>query len=179
MLGQWDCGDHPCFEECESYNGILRDVLKVAYEAVCQDMPDDFCGQFTGFVAVNEPVAPGGDYVATWIQDVSPYNPRNTEVGRMQVFPRFLMAVGVKLLETGWPMISAGDGLPPLTDVNAAALQANSHAERVSRALINAVARNAVGDNGCLFRGMGRMAPVAPSAGMVGWTWAVQVEVPW
>ena len=44
----------------------------------------------------------------------------------------------------------------PSEVVNASALQANSHAERVSRALINAVASNAVGDNGCLFRGMGR-----------------------
>jgi len=182
MLGKWDCGGVPCDEECSVFNQMLRDVIAVAYNAVCRDMPTEFCQQFTGYVTVGEPSNPSGDYIAAWIQDVSPYNPRNNQQTALQRIPRGLMAVGVKLLETGWPMIgeTSPRALPSLETITGVAMESNAHAERVSRALWNAVVTRQMLENcGCCFMGMGSMRPVPASGGMVGWVWTVQLEVPW
>lgn len=181
MLPDWTCGEISCDVPCTLMNTVVDEVVTLAYNAVCRDMPPEFCSGLTAYVTVAEPHNPQGDYIGGWVQSMTPYNPRNSQAGGLQIIARTLVAVGLKLLETGWPMIGQPepDDIPPLSAVNALAHHVNSHGERIYRALVNACSTRAITPSGCQYQGMGPMAPVPPAAGMVGWTYAVQLAVTW
>jgi hypothetical protein len=178
VLPNWQCDEIPCDTPCSLYNNVVSDVVSVAYRALCAELPEEACQGIYGYVTVGEPVHPLGNYIGGWVQGVTPYNPRNSQAAALQIIPRALVAVGVKLMETGWPTLGVPDpdSVPSFEAVNAMAMHSNSHAERITRALWNAVATRSIGDtSACQFEGMGGMSPVPPSGGLVGWTWAVQV----
>lgn len=181
MLYADGCDGIPCGVTCETLLTIVSEVVQIGHDALCPDLVGDDCSQFTAYVTIGEPVHPWGEYLGGWIIDVSPYNPRNSQAGQLQVIPRALVQVGLKLMEQGWPMVGVpnADDIPSFEEVQAAAVQSMSHAERITRALYNACSLHSFTPSGCQFQGMGSMRPVPPGGGLAGWTWGVQLALTW
>lgn len=177
---QVDCGEIPCDVACHAYYDVVGDVVTLAYNTLCQLLPEEACAGLDGFVTVGEPSFPLGNYIAGWWVGAVPYNPQNSRAAATQMMPRKLATVGLKLLESGWPQISMPqtNDLPSPEAMSGAALVSMEHYEAVERALTHAVAHRAVGEaSGCMFQGLQRSDFIQPSAGLTGWRWSVLLEV--
>lgn len=178
---QLDCGEVPCDPTCHSYYDMVGDVVRLGYSAMCEILPEEACEGITGFVTIGEPSFLPGDYLAGWLVGLQPYNPRNSQAGDLQMVPRKLATVGLKLLENGWPQpgTQGGTDIPHPSEFSAASVVAYEHFEMIERRLTIAVATRQLGaTTGCVFMGLQRSEFIQPSTGQAGWRWTIQVEAP-
>jgi hypothetical protein len=173
------CQEADC-EPCHSFYDVVGDVVAVGYQAVCAVLGETGCDGLTAYVSVGEPSLPTGEYLGGWLIEMIPYNPASSKAAALGMVPRLLATVGLKLLEAGYPQLgqTGPTDLPDPKDTIVASYHSMGHHEAITRSLMRAVATRQLGtDTGCVFMGLGRSRPVSPSAGLVGWTWEVQVEV--
>lgn len=179
MLPDWTCGEIPCDLECHTFMDVLGEVASVCFSAVTCDGSDDCGGELTVYATVSEPSHPAGNYIGVWLQRLERRQTATGQrIGMELPGAQSLMTVGIKLMESGWPQIGDNGELPPFSALNGLAYHSTAHAERITRKLWNALATGAL-PSGCSFKDVGPVQPVAPSSGLVGWTWSVLLLTPW
>lgn len=167
-----DC-EIPSDVVCHSWYDAVSGIVGIAHAAIVPQLNVADCDRFVGYVTVGEPNNPVGDYVAGWVVSLDPR-------GRNQQFPMASLTVGVRIMETGWPMVNEdGSGsVPTFEELNAVALHSFSHAESAMRAVYNALRTRQLACCGS-FTSMGPTVPVRPSGGLTGWQFTVTVDLDW
>lgn len=181
MLPEWNCAEIPCDLECHTFMDVLGEVAEVCWDAVTCGGTDPCGGEMTVYATVSEPSYPAGNYIGVWLQRLERRpTATGTRIGMELPGAQSAMTVGIKLMESGWPQLGdlADNALPPLSAINAMAYHSTAHAERITRRLWNALSTGAL-PSGCAFKDVGPLQPVAPSSGLVGWTWSVLLMTPW
>jgi hypothetical protein len=168
-LGCADC--EPC---CTSWFDLLDNLLLACFNALETCGNGNCCNGYHRFVSVSEPHDPVRDYIGGWISDVTLAPPPGASA-KMVSFVRPRITYNIKLSESGWPMIETPLGgvpvAPGIAERHHAAAHSYSHAQLVFTAARDFLA-NACGSMATL----GSLRPIGPSGGIVGWTFAAQVN---
>jgi hypothetical protein len=181
VLPDWHCEEIPCDLECHTFFDVLDEVAQVCHSALTCNETDPICSTITTYATVAEPSHPAGEYLGVWLYRLERRaSATGQRTGLVMPAAQSFMTVGIKLMENGWPQIGdpEANSLPSFEAINAMAYHSTGHAERITRALWNALSTGAL-PSGCSFKDVGPVQPVAPSGGQVGWTWSVLLLVPW
>jgi hypothetical protein len=165
---------------CDTLWRVAEDILHTAHDAVAGCLPEPLCDQLAHFISVAEPTHPPGDYVSVWLQAVDPAPGTVTRAGRVNLMPRPRGVFGVKLIETGWPMIASTDGgftLPEPEVMHMLAKHSYAHAELMMRAVYNSFRERTSPGRSCGFLATGALEPTQREVGRLGWRFTLTLDI--
>lgn len=181
MLPAVDTCDIPDDVDCDTLWTLAEAILDIVHEALVAGQTDQ-C-DIDKFVSIAEPVfGSDGNYASVWLRDVAWSQPAGGAGARM-LLPRPRPQYGIKIMETGWPIIAATGGpvqLPEPARMHALAKHSMSHMEMVVRRVNNALrAHTFAAEYGTTFQSIGSVRHTPRQGGTVGWIFDVTLEAQW
>jgi hypothetical protein len=130
------------------------------------------------FVSHGEPsFTNGGDYVAAWLVSMTP---ATGTPNRSPSLPRPRATFGIKIMESGYPTLTAEPDItvPDVERIHILSMHSLSHAERAARAVYTAARQGRLGVQGG-YLSIDQLRPTPRTGGLVGWTFGVTVDLEW
>jgi hypothetical protein len=179
--------DIPADYCCDTLSSMADRIRTVAMGGLCSCL-DGSCADrtFRSFVSIGPTIQdPLGDSLIVHMSTFAPTSGSSNVQGSLLPVAVYQGDFEVRLLENGWPVIEADElgqviTVPDSDMINAIALHSMGHGERMYRALANAVQKQEMflaGQNPHIGKiQLSNLAPIQPSAYMVGWACTVRVE---
>lgn len=168
------CGD-PGFEPCcSSWHDLASSLLGAVTEKINECIGHlDCLGELRSFVSIGEPQSAASDYIAVWINLITPSSTLSPEARRLGLGLKRI-EFGIKMMETGWPM-GGSDGTELYERSDEHVQFVGRHAYGHLQVVMDAA--HAWGRaRKCKSVGFSRIQPVPPSGGSVGWLVFLGVE---
>jgi hypothetical protein len=176
MLPQFcDCPDD-AIGCCQDLADTAEGILSAAWGGLLACAGSDCCAPIYRCIGVAEPHLMTQDYLAVWVSRVARVGNRSQQLRSLQ-FASTQGTFRVKLIESGYPTLAtnATEIHEPTTEaINFAARHSLAHGEAIYRAVLDHVHAS---DTCGTVKGYEDLTPVPPSAGLVGWTFSVVLEL--
>lgn len=185
MLPGPDCGanEDVC---CNVLYDVAYHILVSVHDSLVACFPQDGCSTIpVAYVTMGGGDDGVRDALTVAIIEAVP-SPKSLDPnGRMVGIPLYRCAYEVRLKESGWPMVERNENSispPDPVRQNSQARHAFSHGERIYRKLNNMLITKTMTPSTVAQYStvqLGRLTPLRPLGGVVGWVIPVSVDLPW